>query len=877
MIRRFSSRQGAPYQEYLNNQLTDAKNYWRIAGYFTVSVLEIAGDAIESLQGTAKIICNSQLDAKEFNAVGGSAMNREWGAQWVEASSAEKIRFERLLELLNSGKLEIRVAPDDRFGLVHGKAGIIEKADGSKIAFMGSNNETRQAWRSNYELMWEDDSVEAVTWVREEFEFLWEAAIPLSKFVFQDIQRLAQGTKVTVKEWREDPSADAAATTNDLYRKAQGLRDYQQQFVEMAFKHHVEGDGARFLLADQVGLGKTPQMALSAALMGLYTQKPVIIIVPKTLVEQWQMELMDLLGLPSARWESSYKYWITETGEIVPSPLDACPRRIAIMSQGLVVHSEEVREMLITLRGGYACVVIDEAHRARVQRNGTKKRANNLMKFIRAISPKTRSLILGTATPVQLHAIEAFDLMEAIDGNSDTVLGNMSSNWRVYPDRGIDIACEKYQPDNHREGIVWLGNPFPSGLESDELGRIRRMRNIRGITLDAETERRLVTDNTVKAQLDRLPEHSPYVRRIIQRTRMDLEEQGLLPRIEVVAFDERIALPTPLQSAYDLAQEYCALLAQKKRGTGFLETLLLRRMGSSFYAGLKTSERLLRKEILADATEEDDDDEEEETFKDLSDLISNASNDETRKLAEIVELLSDNLHLDAKFSRLKDFLFARQWSGRGCIIFSQYYETASHFAELLSKEVNMAGKEVPVYAGESKAGIWKDGNWRSADRTILKERARRGDFPIFFGTDAASEGLNLQYYLSTLINLDSPWSPTRLDQRTGRVRRIGQPKKDVMIASFRYEGSVEDTVWQRLSVRYKQIYELMGTLPDVLRSAWVKEALNDRDEAQRVIDGTPDEPPLRIKNRIAKPEKEWGYSMKYLSKEEAFQELRTGW
>jgi superfamily II DNA/RNA helicase len=196
---------------------------------------------------------------------------------------------------------------------------------------------------------------------------------------------------------------------------------------------------------------------------------------------------------------------------------------------------------------------------------------------------------------------------------------------------------------------------------------------------------------------------------------------------------------------------------------------------------------------------------------------------------------------------------------------------------MLSTDPLVGGKEIPVYAGESKSGIWTNGEWRNVERKILKDRAKQGDFSIFFGTEAASEGLNLQYYLSTLINLDSPWSPTRLDQRTGRIRRIGQPKKDVLIASFRYQGSVEDTVWQRLSTRYKQIYQLMGTLPDVLRTAWVSEALDNREEAQSIIDGVPDEPPLRIKNRIKESENPWGYSMTYLNNNDVAREMKRHW
>jgi superfamily II DNA or RNA helicase len=874
MLRHFSSRQGKPYQDYLNQRLQGAANYWRIAGYFTTSVLELAGDAIEQLAGKARIVCNTQLDGREFNATGGSAMNHEWGQRWPDATEAEKKRFARLLQLLESGKLEIKVAPDDRFGLVHGKAGVIEQSDGSRFAFLGSNNETRQAWRGNYELMWEDDTPESVEWVMAEFDALWEHAIPLSDFVFRDIHRLANGKAITIESWRKKPDGDAAVTTNDLYRKALGLRGYQQQFVETAFRHHVEGTGgARFLLADQVGLGKTPQMALAAALMGLHSAKPVLIIVPKTLVEQWQTELIDLLGLPSARWDSLRKHWITENGEIIPTSIDACPRRIGIISQGLVVHSCEIRNTLVNLRGGYACVVIDEAHRARVQRAGKKEQANNLMVFAREISGNCQSFILGTATPVQLDPIEAFDLLEAIDGGTDSVLGTMGSWWRQRPEDGVAIASEKLTPPTDREKLVWLGNPFPEALENEALGRVRSQRQINGIVLDPALETRLLSDNRVRMELQRLPDNSPYVRRIIQRTRLDLEEQGLLPRIDVEAFDEIIPLPAPLQHAYDLAGEYCKLLGKKKKGMGFLETLLLRRMGSSFHAGLRTTERLLRKETGTDEAEEDETEEDDS----LDALLAQAGNEEAEILAEIIENLKNNLNLDAKFIRLKEFLFNRRWADRGCIVFSQYYETAAYFAQMLSTDPLVGGREIPVYAGESKAGIWTNGEWRNVERKILKDRAKQGDFPIFFGTDAASEGLNLQYYLSTLINLDSPWSPTRLDQRTGRVRRIGQPKSDVLIASFRYQGSVEDTVWQRLSSRYKQIYQLMGTLPDVLRTAWVSEALDNREEAQSIIDGVPDEPPLRIKNRIRESENPWGYSMSYLNSNDVSREMKRHW
>jgi len=69
-------------------------------------------------------------------------------------------------------------------------------------------------------------------------------------------------------------------------------------------------------LADQVGLGKTIQLALAAKLMALYGDKPILILVPKPLMIQWQDELWNLLEMPSARWNGLQ--WIDEQGVAYP-------------------------------------------------------------------------------------------------------------------------------------------------------------------------------------------------------------------------------------------------------------------------------------------------------------------------------------------------------------------------------------------------------------------------------------------------------------------------------------------------------------------------------------------------------------------------------
>ena len=85
-----------------------------------------------------------------------------------------------------------------------------------------------------------------------------------------------------------------------------------------------------------------------------------------------------------------------------------------------------------------------------------------------------------------------------------------------------------------------------------------------------------------------------------------------------------------------------------------------------------------------------------------------------------------------------------------------------------------------IYAGSGKSGIWQDGKFTAVGREDIKLQVRQGEIRLPLGTDAASKGLNLQR-LGTLINLDLPWNPTRLEQRKGRIQGIGQLNDAVFV------------------------------------------------------------------------------------------------
>ena len=210
--------------------------------------------------------------------------------------------------------------PDERFGFVHGKAGVVDaRRRQRRSAFIGSTNESRTAWTLNYELLWSDDSAEGVAWVQEEFDALWADPAgggPGRRGGAGDRPDGPPHLSPSVAAVADAPTQNAAAVALalPLYQRENGLWAHQKYFVQRAFEAHRRG-GARLVLADQVGLGKTVQLALAAKLMALWGGGRVLVVAPKTLLGQWQDELWTLLALPSAVWTG--RGWEDEQGIVL--------------------------------------------------------------------------------------------------------------------------------------------------------------------------------------------------------------------------------------------------------------------------------------------------------------------------------------------------------------------------------------------------------------------------------------------------------------------------------------------------------------------------------------------------------------------------------
>jgi superfamily II DNA or RNA helicase len=909
LIRRYSSRRHKLDESFLNERLVGATAYDRIAGYFSSSILEVAGESIDAIEGKVRVVCNSDLDPRDVDTARAAhqAMRREWCSSEPERhADTGRSRFQKLYDLLRSGKLEVRVLPSKTFGLVHGKAGVITAADGSKTAFLGSANETYSAWRMNYELLWEDSSEEAARWVQEEFEALWchPLSVPLSDFVIEDVGRIARRHVIgEIADWRQEPDPASAVVEAPVYRREYGLWAHQKYFVKLAFEAHRSYHGARFVLADMVGLGKTLQLALSAMLMALVGDKPILVLAPKSLLFQWQGEMRDLLAMPSAVWTG--RQWVDENGIEHPASghegVLRCPRRVGIVSQGLITHGREVPDLLLRLE--YECVIVDEAHRARRKnlaegRENETPDPNNLLAFLHAVAPQTKSLLLATATPVQLYPVEAWDLLnvlghrEGTQQDNDNVLGNPWSHWRRQPSEAISVVLGAHTlPPDERELWSWVRNPLPPATEHRDFETLRRTLGMgpADAVADGDAWDRLAAPD--KARVRRMRErfgreHNPFIRHIVRRTRSHLEQtidpetgEPYLARIAVELFgeeeEEAIHLPAYLQSAYDEAEAFCDVLGERLHGSGFLRTLLLRRVGSTIHAGQKTAESMLGSGPL-DPEGEEDDDAERKTTSALYPLRP----EEERRLRAFADHLEANRERDPKFEEVIEILFqgvdrTGPWIERGCIVFSQYFDSVWWLAQQISEET-LPEERIGVYAGGNRSGVIQGGSFSRTSRERIKELVQQGELRLLLGTDAASEGLNLQR-LGSLINLDLPWNPTRLEQRKGRIQRIGQRHDRVFVYNMRYRGSVEDRVHELLSERLENIHGLFGQIPDVLNDVWVEEAVGNREEAKRRIDAVPERHPFEIRYHEGVDPVDWESCGEVLDGHEQRRLLIRGW
>ena len=202
--------------------------------------------------------------------------------------------------------------------------------------------------------------------------------------------------------------------------------------------------------------------------------------------------------------------------------------------------------------------------------------------------------------------------------------------------------------------------------------------------------------------------------------------------------------------------------------------------------------------------------------------------------------------LKAELSHLRDTGYAQ------VMVFTQYTDTMDFLREALGTD--RGGPKLMCYSGRGGEAPTADGGWRVIERDEVKRRFRAGDAEVLLCTDAAAEGLNFQF-CGAIVNYDMPWNPMRVEQRIGRIDRLGQQSPTIRIVNLHYEDTVETDVYRALQERIDLFETVVGRLQPILAElprTITQEILAGRDAA--ADDQTASNLADRIRRRIEETE-----------------------
>src|SRR6185436_5662577 len=205
------------------------------------------------------------------------------------------------------------------------------------------------------------------------------------------------------------------------------------------------------------------------------------------------------------------------------------------------------------------------------------------------------------------------------------------------------------------------------------------------------------------------------------------------------------------------------------------------------------------------------------------------------------------------------------------------YDTAFWIASELAKV--LLKEPVGVYAGSGRSGIFRADAFASVEREEIKNAVKKRNIRLVVATDAACEGLNLQT-LGTLINVDLPWNPSRLEQRLGRIKRFGQVRRTVDMLNLVYHDTQDEQVYQVLSRRLRDRYDIFGGLPDTIEDDWIEsvekleemmdEYIHLRQKARDVFE-------LRYQDTIDPDKDRWELCSRVLARRDVVDRLSVPW
>jgi len=532
--------------------------------------------------------------------------------------------------------------------------------------------------------------------------------------------------------------------------------------LEAVYEYFLKLPRIRFLLADDPGAGKTIMAGLLLKeLKARGLVKRTLIVTPANLTFQWQRELKDKFR---------------ETFQIVRSDVLRAnygvnpwlDRDQVVTSVSWVSRIEDARDSLF--RSRWDLIIVDEAHKMSAYAGDKKTLAYRLGE---SLSEMTDHFLLMTATPHKGDPDNFCRFLSLLDRDA---YGNV---------RSLEEAMRRNEAPFYlrrtKEALVTFPDP-----NTGEVRKLFTKRRVKTAAFDLDGE-----------ELDFYDELTRYV-----------EDQSMR-----ASFDD----------------------SARGRAVGFTMAMLQRRMASTIYAVRRSLERMrdrrqrilddpeaYRREQIERRIPDDFDDlteeEQSEIIDQLEDVVASvdpaALREEIACLAKLIDQakILEQREIESKLARLKGVLEEQGFFSdpkKKLLIFTEHKDSLDFLAGD-GKDGRPLGKlrAWGLTVTQIHGGM-KIGDRDTPGSRIYAEREFRDTAQILVATEAAGEGINLQF-CSQMINYDIPWNPVRLEQRVGRIHRYGQ-EKNCLIFNFVARNTREGRVLQKLLDRLREIRKELGT------------------------------------------------------------------
>lgn len=584
----------------------------------------------------------------------------------------------------------------------------------------------------------------------------------------------------------------------------------------------IESPTGRVLLADEVGLGKTIEAGLIwTELRSRFDARRLLVLCPKALREKWRRELLTKFGIRAA---------LVGAPELLDhlrhEPPDA-PLSLIASTTSLILRkpsgesaspettpAQALHEYLAdtTHHPCFDLLVVDEAHHGR-------NPATQTHRLIKAAIEASAHGALLSATPVHNRQQDLFSLLHLLDPDT------------FAEPEVLDAIRQANEPLIRARDALRRSSTDPGSLaahfdaaaarsslsESKQLERIRRDFEALGKTPSAEER----SDLAYRLERVNLLGH------VISRTRRrDVEEN----RVHRDVFRESVAMNEDERKYYEQVTDAVRAYADEHETVqAFLLSQPQRQMASCFAASVITWFAPEKPPKSEDAETLEESDEEEETHRPLIAHLRRSIREwlagEDSDTDGLIALLRRR---DTKYGLLRAKL--REYSavepGGKLVLFSTFRPTIAYLSERLAED------------GFPNA-VLRGGQKRSVDE-VLADFEKPDGPNILLSTEVGSEGVDLQF-CRLLVNYDLPWNPMRVEQRIGRLDRIGQTAEKIVVWTLLHEDTIDFRIHEILFEKLDVFRQYLGDCEDivteqvrVLTRALLSDRLTDEEKVERI-------------------------------------------